>query len=128
MNKRGMAGRALTILSASAVIALFFFIFIFVLDIGSPDESVSIRENMGGLSKEGQLRLIISQSADDLVQSNPGKVPEMIKEVFGPETKYALYVNNKLIAGEQVKAKTSIETILPTYAGGLVSVKLEVAG
>lgn len=128
MNKRAIAGRALTILASSAVIALFFFIFIFVLDIGSPDEAVSIRENIDGLSREGQLRLIISQVADDLVQGSPGSIPAIVKDVFGPETKYALYVNNNLIAGEKVKALTFIEIILPTYAGDVVPVKLEVAG
>ncbi len=128
MNKRAIAGRALTILSSSAIIALFFFIFIFVLDIGSPGEAVSIRENINGLSRESQLRAIIMQAGDDLAQGNPGSAPALVREVFGPEAKFALYAGNNLIAGEKVKAKISIETVIPTYSGETVPVRLEVAG
>ncbi len=126
MNKRGLAGKALTILAASGIIALFFFIFIFVLNVGSPEKAFDLKENLAGLSTEGQLRMIISQAADDLTQGNPGSVPEIVKETFGKDAKYALYINDNLVSGAEVSSKSSISTVLPSYAGNPVLVKLEV--
>jgi hypothetical protein len=128
MNKKAMGGKALTLLGAAGIIALLFFIFIFVLNIGTPDKALSIKENLDGLSKSGQLRVIISHSADDLALGKPGNVPAMLKQAYGTEVLYALYVNNNIISGTAVsKAKSSIETLVPRYDGDPVSVKLEVA-
>ena len=127
MNRKAAMGRALTILMSAGIIALFFFIFIFVIEIGTPGKAMGISENLNGLSRESQLRSIIGHSADDLAQAKPGSVPEMVKETFGKDAKFALYINNAIVSGAKVgKVTAAINTMLPNYEGSTVSVRLEV--
>lgn len=123
MNKRGVAGRAFTLLVAVGIIALF--IGGFLLAFSSPSEALRVKAEINGLKTTGQLRQIISMIGDDI--NNCAKSEKLVHDVYGQSATFVLFLDNKKVCGNEIDLPDAVlETVLPQYQGNIFSVRLEV--
>jgi len=127
MNKRASVGRAFTLLTASAIIAMVLTLFIFGSSATLTKQAQDIKVEMGALSTAGQLRNFAAMHANDVLEGKHANIEFGIKQAYGPTAKFGLHIDDKLVAGEGLeKPDARFETLMPAYNGKTFKLKLEV--
>lgn len=127
MGKRGLAGRAFTLLAAVSTIGLLFLGFTLASALIGSQEAHDVRAKMDTLSTAGPLRLFVAMIADDIARNDCQRVGTLAQNAFGPATTVAIARDGNLVCGTAMLApENSLETVLPTPGGNTMRVKVEV--
>jgi hypothetical protein len=127
MNKRGLAGRAFTLLTASAIIAMLILGFVLASAAFNTKQSFDVTANIAGLNTAGQLRLVATAVAPEITRGNYDSVAPAVKDAFGPTANFGFFADDVLVAGTGVKEPdATFAATLPKYDGKTMDVRIEV--
>lgn len=127
MNRRGIAGRAFTLLAAVGVIALLILGFILATSAFLTKQAFDIKEELNGLDTSGQLRLLLATLADDLEKGDCSRVALFAHDAYGPTTTAVIYRDNRLLCGASIeKPDAALTTVLPRPDGSIAEFRVEV--
>lgn len=127
MNKRGIAGRAFTLLAAVGIIALVLLGFTLTTSAFVKKQASDIKAEISALDSSSQLRILLVAVADDLENNNCSRVDQVVRDAYGPQAQVAIYRNDQLLCGSKIDLPTaSMKTILPHYDGAVSEYRVEV--
>ncbi|MEM4247177.1 MAG: hypothetical protein QXR48_00420 [Candidatus Woesearchaeota archaeon] len=127
MNKRGLAGRAFTLLAAVGIIALVLVGFTLTTSAFIKKQAFDIKAEIIDLDTSDQLRLLLAAVADDLERNDCSRVDQVTRDAYGPQAQIAVYRNDKFLCGSKIDLPSAVmKTVLPSYDGAVSEYRVEV--